>query len=61
VRLPAFYTRADLEAMIYEIIESRYDYDSSPWDRSTSTLVSNKKLTAWRSRICGPPKKDDDY
>lgn len=61
VRLPAFYTRADLEAMIYKIIDSRYDYDSSPWDRSTSTLVSNKKLTAWRNRICGPPKKDDDY
>jgi hypothetical protein len=60
VRLPVFYTRADIEAMVYEIIESRYDYDSSPWDRSASTLVSDKKLTAWRERICGHHEKVAD-
>jgi hypothetical protein len=60
VRLPVFYTRADLEGMIYEIIESRYDYDSSPWDRSASTLVSDKTLATWRERICGHCGKDVD-
>jgi hypothetical protein len=59
VRLPAFYTRADLEEMIYAIIESRYDYDSSPWDHSSSTIVSDEELSAWRDQICGPAKTDD--
>jgi hypothetical protein len=54
VRLPVFDTRDDLEAMIYEIIGRRYDYDSSAWNRSSSTLVSDEELRGWRKRICGP-------
>lgn len=61
IRLPVFYTRGDIEAIVVEAFESCYDYDSPPFRYSSNDFVSEEKLSTWRDRICGPEKDTDRW